>query len=458
MSQPCATWPATDDDRFAGPFTARTASPVLVVGNLYDPATPYSGAQTVAAQLPRARLLTLAGWGHTSLAKSSCVARLRGPLPHRQAAPADRGRSAHPISGPSHRGGQPPAATAAASAAAVSALLPPPRRSRRDGHRPQRPGTRHRPDEAWRRRVLRTGRVDDEVSAEPGPGSPAPGARPPAGQPEAVRERWRRARSRRGTAPRPGRDPRRGRGLGAAGSGGAGFPTGRKWRTVAANRSSTIPTTVVVNGAEGEPGSFKDRAILRANPYRVLEGALIAAGALGADRIVVAVKRSFRAEVERLAAAIDAIRAAGWSEGVDLLVVEGPAEYLYGEETALLEVIDGREPFPRVAPPYRHGVDEVGPDDASAAQLTMAAPDGADAAPPTLVNNVETMANVARVLPRAPTGSERSARPSRRARSSARCRDARAATASPRSRWARRCARSSTSSGAVRSVVARSSR
>jgi NADH-quinone oxidoreductase subunit F len=185
---------------------------------------------------------------------------------------------------------------------------------------------------------------------------------------------------------------------GLRGRGGAGFPTGRKWRTVAANRSSTIPTTVVVNGAEGEPGSFKDRAILRANPYRVLEGALIAAGALGADRVVVAVKRSFRAEVERLAEAIDAVRAAGWSEGVDLLVVEGPAEYLYGEETALLEVIDGRAPFPRVAPPYRHGVDEVGPEDASASQLTMAAPDGADVAPPTLVNNVETMANVARVL------------------------------------------------------------
>ena len=188
---------------------------------------------------------------------------------------------------------------------------------------------------------------------------------------------------------------------GLRGRGGAGFPTGRKWRTVAANRSSAIPTTVVVNGAEGEPGSFKDRAILRANPYRVLEGALIAAGAVGADSIVVAVKRSFRAEVERLAAAIDEVRAAGWSEGVDLLVVEGPAEYLYGEETALLEVIDGREPFPRVAPPYRRGVDEVGPDDAddaSPAQVRMAAPDHASAAPPTLVNNVETMANVALVL------------------------------------------------------------
>jgi NADH:ubiquinone oxidoreductase subunit F (NADH-binding) len=185
---------------------------------------------------------------------------------------------------------------------------------------------------------------------------------------------------------------------GLRGRGGAGFPTGRKWRTVAENRSSTMPTTVVVNGAEGEPGSFKDRAILRANPYRVLEGALIAARAVGADGLVVAVKRSFRAEVDRLLSAIDEIRAAGWSEGVDLVVVEGPAEYLYGEETALLEVVDGRAPFPRVAPPYRHGIDEVGPVGGSSAQMTMAAPHDATVAPPTLVNNVETMANVALVL------------------------------------------------------------
>ncbi len=70
---------------------------------------------------------------------------------------------------------------------------------------------------------------------------------------------------------------------GLRGRGGAGFPTGTKWRTVAAmGRRSAA--TVVVNGAEGEPGTFKDRAILRANPYRVLEGALIAALAVGADR------------------------------------------------------------------------------------------------------------------------------------------------------------------------------
>src|SRR6184192_1913932 len=66
---------------------------------------------------------------------------------------------------------------------------------------------------------------------------------------------------------------------GLRGRGGAGFPTGRKWRTVRENRSDVLPTTVVVNGDEGEPGTFKDRTIMRLDPYAVIEGALIAARA-----------------------------------------------------------------------------------------------------------------------------------------------------------------------------------
>ncbi len=100
---------------------------------------------------------------------------------------------------------------------------------------------------------------------------------------------------------------------GLRGRGGAGFPTGVKWRTVAGFASAALPATVVVNGAEGEPGTFKHRTLMRTNPYVTVEGALIAA----------------------------------------LAVVTGPGEYLFGEETALLEVLDGR-------PPFRHGVDEVG--------------------------------------------------------------------------------------------------
>jgi NADH:ubiquinone oxidoreductase subunit F (NADH-binding) len=156
---------------------------------------------------------------------------------------------------------------------------------------------------------------------------------------------------------------------------------------------------VVVNGAEGEPGSFKDRAILRADPYRVLEGALIAAFAVTADTVVVAVKETFTREAERLRTAIEEIHAAGWATDVDISVFEGPPEYLYGEETGLLEAVDGRGPFPRVAPPYRHGAEEFGDDPApSAAKVEMAAPGDLTDAPPTLANNVETLANVPGIL------------------------------------------------------------
>src|SRR5439155_872142 len=125
--------------------------------------------------------------------------------------------------------------------------------------------------------------------------------------------------------------------------------------------------------------------------------AVIAAEAVDAERVVFALKASFRPELERLRTALDEIGRAGWTD-LTLLVVEGPAEYLYGEETALLEVVDGREPFPRIAPPYRHGVDDVGPDPVSAAGAVMASPGGQTPAAPTLVNNAETLANVPAIL------------------------------------------------------------
>ncbi len=177
---------------------------------------------------------------------------------------------------------------------------------------------------------------------------------------------------------------------GLRGRGGAGFPTGTKWQTVIDQRvGRNDAMTVVVNGAEGEPGSFKDRAILVANPYRVLEGALIAAYAVGADQVVVALKESFTAPLEALRRAIDEIVAAGLAPDVSLTVATGPQQYLFGEESALLEVLEGRPPFPRVTPPYRHG-----------AESSPAVSDGVDwvMENPVLINNVETMANVAGII------------------------------------------------------------
>jgi NADH:ubiquinone oxidoreductase subunit F (NADH-binding) len=168
-----------------------------------------------------------------------------------------------------------------------------------------------------------------------------------------------------------------------------------------------LPTTVVVNAAEGEPGTFKDRTIIRIDPYQVLEGALIAARVVGARRVIVATKRGFAREVTRLRAAITEVTAAGWCDDVTIDVFEGPHSYLYGEETALLETVDGRFPFPRIAPPWREGVDEVveHDDDVAtgsglSAHVEMATADGETAAPPALVDNVETLANVAHILAR----------------------------------------------------------
>ena len=185
---------------------------------------------------------------------------------------------------------------------------------------------------------------------------------------------------------------------GLRGRGGAGFPTGTKLRTVSGNRSEEAATTLVVNAAEGEPGTFKDRTLLRRNPYKVLEGALIAAAAIGAKEIVIGVKETFTTEIERVRTAIAELQAAGWLEDVSVSLTLGPSSYLYGEETALLEVIEGRQPFPRVTPPYRRGIDD-GPDSSrSAVAAEMAAPGNPAGRPPTLVSNVETFANLPFIL------------------------------------------------------------
>jgi len=106
----------------------------------------------------------------------------------------------------------------------------------------------------------------------------------------------------------------------------------------------------------------------------------------------------------RVRAAVAEIVDAGWAPGITIDTTEGPDAYLYGEETALLEVINGRQPFPRLAPPWRRGADDVGDHTAQAADIEMAGDStDADAAPPALVDNVDTLANVPAIVLEGPS-------------------------------------------------------
>ena len=181
---------------------------------------------------------------------------------------------------------------------------------------------------------------------------------------------------------------------GLRGRGGAGFSTGRKWASVRAARGAV--RFVVANGAEGEPATFKDRTLMRLDPYRVVEGAAIAAFAVGAGTIYLATKRSYRPEVEALTRAALEMSAAGVLQELSVNIVEGPDEYLYGEETGLLEVIEGREPLPRILPPYVHGLFTSAPSGSRSADTS--AESAAAESNPTVVNNVETLASAAHIM------------------------------------------------------------
>ena len=205
---------------------------------------------------------------------------------------------------------------------------------------------------------------------------------------------------------------------------------------------------MVCNGAEGEPATFKDRAIMQANPYAVVEGVAIAAFAVGAERAFIGVKERFGPSAERLAAAVDQMMAAGLLGDLTVQVVLGPDHYLFGEETGLLQVIEGEAPLPRLVPPYIEGLFATVPSSGWSAPPSGVATEFA-ASNPTVVNNVETLATVAQVLARGRSGTGRSA-PSAPPGSwwppswATWCGPAWA-----RSSWAPRCARSSSGSAAA---------
>src|SRR5512147_173285 len=173
---------------------------------------------------------------------------------------------------------------------------------------------------------------------------------------------------------------------GLRGRGGAGFPTGLKWSFMP-KKSDGRPHYLVVNADESEPGTCKDREIMRHDPHLLVEGCLIAGFAMGANTGYIYVRGEFIRERERLQAAIDEAYEAkligknnvhGWD--FDLYVHRGAGAYICGEETALLESLEGKKGQPRLKPPFPANVGLYGC--------------------PTTVNNVETIAVVPTILRR----------------------------------------------------------
>ncbi|HRV92668.1 MAG TPA: NAD(P)H-dependent oxidoreductase subunit E [Anaerolineae bacterium] len=168
------------------------------------------------------------------------------------------------------------------------------------------------------------------------------------------------------------------------GRGGAAFPTGLKWQFTAANPPG--PRYIICNADESEVGAFKDRTLMDADPFRVLEGLLIACYAVGAEQGFVYVRGEHRLSYERFVHAIGQLQRAGWlghnikGSGFTcrLAVRRGAGAYVCGEETALMEAIEGKRGFPRLRPPYptTHGL----------------------WGRPTVINNVETLAKVPSII------------------------------------------------------------
>ncbi len=163
-----------------------------------------------------------------------------------------------------------------------------------------------------------------------------------------------------------------------SGGGGAGFPTGQKWRLVRAAEGS--PKTVVCNAEEGEPGCFKDRAILDHDPHAVIEGLCLAALATGASRAFLYLAFEYPVTARIFAAALREAEDAGIPDscGLQIYLRRTGGGYVCGEEGSLLNSLEGKHPFPRNRPPFpvTHGFEGL----------------------PTAVNNVETFAAARHIL------------------------------------------------------------
>lgn len=173
---------------------------------------------------------------------------------------------------------------------------------------------------------------------------------------------------------------------GLAGRGGAGFPTGRKWHMV--RQADSYPKYIVCNADEGEPGCFKDRVIMDFDPHALIEGMILAGYATGAVRGFIYLRYEYPQTIPVLSGAMREATEAGWlgknilgsDFSFELFVRRGAGAYICGEETSLLNSLEGKHPFPRNKPPYpvTHGLYNQ----------------------PTVINNVETLASVPQIVKR----------------------------------------------------------
>ena len=175
---------------------------------------------------------------------------------------------------------------------------------------------------------------------------------------------------------------------GLRGRGGAGFPTGMKWSFMPKTPNPARPSYLVINADESEPGSCKDREIIRHDPHKLLEGALIAGFAMRASAAYIYIRGEYVREAETLFAAVREAYAAGLigknacgsGYDFDIVVHRGAGAYICGEETAMLESLEGKKGQPRLKPPFPAGAGLYGN--------------------PTTVNNVESIAVAPTILRR----------------------------------------------------------
>ena len=171
---------------------------------------------------------------------------------------------------------------------------------------------------------------------------------------------------------------------GLRGRGGAGFPTARKWEFT--RMATGEPRYIVCNADEGEPGTFKDRILLEGTPHRIIEGMIVAGYAVGALEGYIYIRGEYAEGIRQMKNALEEARRANYlGEGIldssfsfDIYVHQGAGSYVCGEETSLLESMEGKRGFPRLRPPYPASAGLWGK--------------------PTVINNVETLANVPEIV------------------------------------------------------------